>query len=281
MTPARFDYLRAETVDEALAALAAHGDEAALLAGGQSLVPMLCFRLAQPGVVVDIGGLDGLSGVAAEKGVLRLGALVRHRTVEHDPVIARAAPLLAEAARWVATPTVRNAGTLGGALALGDPAAEYPAIALALGARMHLASAAGTRVVEAERFFLGAMDTALAPDEMLVEVEFDAAAPGDRFGFHEIAERRGDYALAGAAVAWRADGDLRVAVFGAGDSTFLAGSAGAVLASAPPEAWDTDLLEAASEAARSDLAGSAQDAVRARLAGVAVARAARHLAEAA
>lgn len=281
MTPAPFEYIRAETVEEALAALAEHGEEAAVLAGGQSLVPMLAMRLARPSVVIDIGGLAGLDNVTHEGKAVSVGALVRHRRMELDAEIARALPVFAEAARWVATPAVRNAGTVGGALALGDPAAEYPAVALALEARLRLASARGERRVDAANFFLGAMETAAASDELLLGVEIEAAAPDDGFGFCEIAERRGDYALAGAVVVRRTGtgARVRVAVFGAGEVACMAEGAAGILSDVPPSAWDARHLEAVKDAARSDLGDLALDAFHARLAGVAVARAARQLAE--
>ncbi len=284
MTPAPFEYIRAETVEEALAALAEYGDEAAILAGGQSLVPMLAMRLARPAVVIDIGSLAGLDHVARDDRAVSVGALVRHRRMELDAEIARALPVFAEAARFVATPAIRNAGTVGGALALGDPAAEYPAVALALEARLRLASTRGERCVDAADFFIGAMETAAAPDELLIGIEIDAAAPGDGFGFYEIAERRGDYALAGAVIVRRAEtgtagARVRVAIFGAGEVACLAEGAAAILSDAPAPAWDAGLLQAVKDATRDDLRDLALDAFHARLAGVAVARAARQLAE--
>ena len=132
MTPAPFSYLRAESTEEALCALAQYGDDVAVLAGGQSLVPMLAMRLARPAMIVDIGRLTDLADVTSEGSTMCLGALVRHRHIEKDSGLARHLPLFSEAAKWVATPAVRNAGTIGGALALGDPAAEYPAVAMAL-----------------------------------------------------------------------------------------------------------------------------------------------------
>jgi aerobic carbon-monoxide dehydrogenase medium subunit len=276
MTPAPFDYLRAESVAQVLEALAGHGGEATVLAGGQSLVPMLAMRLARPSLIVDIGGLPGLDGIEVEGEVVRLGALVRHRVLERDGTVARHLPLLATAARWVATPAIRNAGTLGGALALGDPAAEYPAVAVALGARLRLVSLAGERMVEAPDFFLGAMETDIRPGELLLSAEFPAAAPGDGHGFAEIAQRRGDYALAGAALS-RRGGAVRIALFGVADATLSCKEAGRVLSAAPPDAWDDRLLEDARAAVLDEIAPQATDPLRVRLAGVAVQRAARDL----
>lgn len=275
MTPAPFDYLRAESLAEALEALAV--GEATVLAGGQSLVPMLAMRLARPSLIVDIGGLSGLEEIKVEDEFVRFGALVRHRVLERDGTVERHVPMLAAAARWVATPAIRNVGTLGGALALGDPAAEYPAVALALGARLRLVSLAGERIVPASEFFLGAIETDIRPGELLVSVEVPAAAPGDGFGFAEIAERRGDYALAGAALSRRADG-VQIAVFGVADATITCDDAAGILASVPPAEWDDALLEMVRPAVLEAVAPLAADAMRARLAGVAVLRAARDLA---
>ncbi|MGP1356444.1 FAD binding domain-containing protein [Roseicyclus sp.] len=274
MTPAAFDYLRAESLAQALEALAARGGEATVLAGGQSLVPMLAMRLARPSRIVDIGGLRGLDSIEVAGGVVRLGALVRHRVLERDATVARHLPLLATAAGWVATPAIRNAGTLGGALALGDPAAEYPAVAVALGARLRLVSLAGERWAAASDFFHGAMETDIRPGELLVSAEFPAAAPGDGHGFAEIAERRGDYALAGAALS-RRGGAVRIALFGVADATLSCEAAARVLSDEPPAAWDDALLEAVCAAVLDEIAPQAADPLRARLAGVAVLRAAR------
>lgn len=282
MTPAAFAYLRPNSLPEALAALSEHGDEASLLAGGQSLVPMMMLRMARPGVVIDLGGLRGeagLDGLAAAEGAIRLGALTRHRWLEQDPQVARHVPALAHAAGWVATPAIRNAGTLGGALALADAAAEYPAVVLALAGHLHLASARGTRRVAAEDFFLGPMQTDAAPEEMLLALEIAAdAATG--FGFCEIAERRGDYALAGAVVVRGPGlpGGVRVAVFGATEATCLAPDAARLLAEAPPGDWSDARLDAVAAAARAELADLALDPWRLRQAGVAVRRAAQDLA---
>jgi carbon-monoxide dehydrogenase medium subunit len=277
MTPAPFGYLRAESLEQALDILAERGGEAAVLAGGQSLVPMLAMRLARPSLVLDIGSIPGLDGIEVAEDLVRLGALVRHRVVERDATIARHLPLLATAARWVATPAIRNAGSLGGALALGDPAAEYPAVAIALEARLRLVSRAGDRVVPAAEFFLRAMETDIRPGELLVSVEARAAGPGDGFGFAEIVERRGDYALAGAAMVRRADGDVRLALFGVADVTVSCGAAATVLASAPPSLWDDALLEEVRAAVLREVAPLTADPLRVRLAGVAALRAARDL----
>lgn len=280
MTPAPFDYLRPESLEEALACLAENGDDAAVMAGGQSLVPMLALRLARPAVVVDIGGLPGLDGIAQEDETVWLGPLLRHRVLERDGRVARAVPLLARAAGWVATPAIRNAGTLGGALALGDPAAEYPAVALALGARLRLISGAGMREVAAHDFFLGAMETAIEPGELLAAVGCAAPRPDDLFGFAEIAQRRGDYAMAGAALARRGgpDGGLLLALFGVAGMPVLIVTATAGLARRDPASWDDDLLRAFGADVAREVAEIATAPFKTRLAGVAAMRAARDLA---
>jgi carbon-monoxide dehydrogenase medium subunit len=279
VTPAPFDYRRAESREAALETLAAYGDEAVVLAGGQSLVPMLAMRLARPSVVVDITGLVDLDCMVSDGGAVRLGALLSHRFLERDPAVAQDLPLFAAAAKWVATPAIRNAGTLGGALALGDPAAEYPAVAMALDAQIRIASLAGERLIPAREFFLGAMVTAAAPGDLLLGIEVDAAAPGDGFGFAEIAERRGDYALAGAAVARRAaeGGRVRVALFAVSDTPVLAEGGSRIFGATPPASWDAELMAEVEAAVQGDLVDVALDPLRARLAGVAVARAARDL----
>jgi len=200
MKPAPFRYVAAESLQQALAAKAAGGDEARFLAGGQSLVPAMNFRLARPSMLVDINPLFELDYVRAAGGAgLRIGALTRHRTLERDPLVAQHAPLVAEAVRQVAHPQIRNRGTLGGNLAHADPASELPAVMLALGARFRARSARGERWIEAADFFRGPLSTALGPEEMLVEIALPALAPRSGTCFLEVARRRGDYALLGVA----------------------------------------------------------------------------------
>jgi carbon-monoxide dehydrogenase medium subunit len=195
--PAAFAYVAPETVEEALAVLAQHGDEAKPLAGGQSLVPVLNFRLARPAVLVDLNRIRSLSGITADNSALRIGAMTRQRAVERHDDVGRKAPLLAESLGFVAHPQIRNRGTFGGSLAHADPAAEMPAIALALGARMRLRRGAQERWLGASDFFTGLFSTALAPDELLVEVEIPALPARTGTSFQEVARRHGDYALLG------------------------------------------------------------------------------------
>jgi carbon-monoxide dehydrogenase medium subunit len=208
MKPAPFRYVAAESLGQALTAKAAGGDDARFLAGGQSLVPAMNFRLARPTMLIDINPLRELDFVrVAGDGGLRIGALARHRTLERDPLVAKHAPLVAEAVRHVAHPQIRNRGTLGGNLAHADPASELPAVMLALGARFRARSARGERWIEAGAFFRGPLATALGPEEMLVEIALPALPPRSGTCFLEVARRRGDYALLGvAAVVTLGDG---------------------------------------------------------------------------
>lgn len=209
MKPAPFGYLAPASRQEALDALRRYGPEAKLLAGGQSLVPLLAMRLARPAVLIDLNRVPDLDYVRPARGGLAIGAMTRQRTAEHDPRIHERLPLLREAVRWVGHPQIRNRGTIGGSLAHADPAAELPAAASVLGATFVLASAGGERVVDTGEFFTGYLSTAIEPDEMLVEVRFPAPPAGAGWAFAEIARRHGDFALAGVAVMLRGDADGR------------------------------------------------------------------------
>lgn len=238
MKPAPFEYHRPDSVDEALALLAEHGYDAKLLAGGQSLVPAMNFRLAQPAVLVDLNRVGGLDGIEEADGALRMGAMVRQRAAERSPAVAARAPLLAEALAHVAHPQIRARGTVGGSLAHADPAAELPAVMLALGARFLLRSPEGERSIEAADFYTGLFGTALEPEEILVAVEIPAAAPGTGTAFAELSRRHGDFALAGVAASLTVDGDgrctaARVALFGVADGPVLAEGAAAALLGEP------------------------------------------------
>jgi carbon-monoxide dehydrogenase medium subunit len=216
-----FGYARPSSRGEALALLARHGGEARVLAGGQSLMPILNMRLAAPALLVDINGIADLTGITLEGDTLRIGALTRHREVAESSLVREHLPLVAEAMGHVAHWAVRNRGTFGGSLAMADPAAEMPACCLALDARMVLESAGGRRVVPAEEFFEGIFETALRPEELLVAVELPIPGPSWRAGFAEFARRHGDFALAGCAALAQVEGgalrDLRLVMFGAGD----------------------------------------------------------------
>ena len=204
MKAAPFAYAKPSTVAQALELLERHGDDARVLAGGQSLLPSLNMRLSSPSLLVDIGALDELGGIAVLDGHLRIGALVTHAALQRSAEVAKHVPLLAQAVPHVAHPAIRNRGTLGGSLALADPAAEYPACAVALDARIVLRSRKGERRVRAVEFFKGLFETDLRPGEILAAAEFPLAKPGDASVFLELARRHGDYAIVGLA-AWRGE----------------------------------------------------------------------------
>jgi aerobic carbon-monoxide dehydrogenase medium subunit len=200
MKPAPFKYIAATSLEHALSLKAEHGDDAKFLAGGQSLMPTMNFRLAQPAVLIDINGIDGGAGIRpGDAGHSRIGALTRYRALERDTAFARAFPLIAEALPHIAHPQIRNRGTIGGNLSHADPASELPAIAVALQARFHVQAAKQERWVEAPNFFVGALTTDLQPDEMLVEIELPLLRPRTGCCFMEIARRRGDFAIVGVA----------------------------------------------------------------------------------
>jgi CO/xanthine dehydrogenase FAD-binding subunit len=238
--PAPFEYHRPATVDEVTGLLAQHGYEAKLLAGGQSLVPAMNFRLAQPAVLIDLERVAGLAELGDGDGVLRMGAMTRQRACERSPAVARGAPLLVETLPFIAHPQIRNRGTVGGSIAHADPAAEIPAVMLALDARFHLRGPAGARTVSAGEFFTGLFGTALEPDELLTDVEIPAPAPGSGWAFGEVSRRHGDYALAGVAAvvtldaAGRCSG-ARVSLLSVGDGPVLAGVEAALIGAEPTE----------------------------------------------
>ena len=208
-----FDYFAPRSVDEALALLREHGDEAKVLAGGQSLIPILALRLAHPAVLIDIGGIEAL-GELTLNGALTIGAAVTQRRAERSTAVASASPLMAETLPQIAHPQIRNRGTVGGSVAHADPAAELPAVMLALDAVMTISGAAGTRSVAASDFFRSYLETAIAPDELLIDIRVPVAATaGTGSAFQEISRRHGDFALAGVAtqVALAADGRVRSA----------------------------------------------------------------------
>jgi carbon-monoxide dehydrogenase medium subunit len=200
MKPAPFEYLAPDSLDAALEALARHGWDAKLLAGGQSLVPVMNFRLAQPAVLIDLNRIGELSQIRLDpEGGLRIGAMTRQRRLERDSEIVRLAPLLGEAVPFIAHPQIRNRGTLGGSLAHADSRAELPAVAVALRARLRLQRTGGERWVEARDFFAGLLTTVLEPDEILTEVALPPSPPGSGWAFQEVARRHGDYAQVGLA----------------------------------------------------------------------------------
>lgn len=221
-----FAYIRASSLGEVYGLLKAHGDSAKLLAGGQSLLAALNMRLSSPELLIDITRLPGLSGIAVRDGTVTIGALTTHAAIERSPEIRRHLPLLAQAAPHIAHAAIRNVGTLGGSLALADPAAEWPACCVALDAQFVIGGKTGTRRVAAREFFKGLYATALRPGEVLTHVEIPIIGPEYRSAFVELAQRRGDYAIVGlAAVAKVARGalsDLRLAFLGVGSASVLA-----------------------------------------------------------
>jgi aerobic carbon-monoxide dehydrogenase medium subunit len=236
MKPAPFKYVAARTLEQALALKAEHRDEARFLAGGQSLVPTMNFRLTQPAILIDINLLSQCAGIRhSGRDTLRIGALSRYRALERDPEIARKLPLVHEALPHIGHPQIRNRGTIGGNLAHADPASEMPAIALALAGRMRALSRRGERWIAAPDFFTGALSTSLEPDEMLIEIELPVAVPGSGSCFMEVARRRGDFALIGVACTVRLDeqgrcAEARIALCNAGETAVFARDASKSLA---------------------------------------------------
>jgi carbon-monoxide dehydrogenase medium subunit len=229
MKASAFSYARATSVVNALQLLAAHGDGAKLLSGGQSLMPAMNLRLISPELIVDIGGLAELRGIIVTGDVVRIGALTRHVDLLRSPEIVAHAPLLTAAVAHVAHPAIRNRGTIGGSLAHADPASELPACMLALDATIIVLGEAGERQIAAEDFFTGIYQTALSPQELLIAVELPVARKNSAHFFFEFARRQGDYAIAGlAAQALPQDGvfaELRLAFFAVGDRPVLASAA--------------------------------------------------------
>jgi carbon-monoxide dehydrogenase medium subunit len=249
MKPVAFDYLAAQTLDEALAALARAGGDGKILAGGQSLVPMLNFRLVRPSILIDINRIRDLDYIDATGGVVRIGALTRHHSLETSPVIKRDLPPMTAAMQHVAHLAVRNRGTIGGSLSHADPAAELPMMAVLLDAKIAICSLKGRRVADACRFFRGSLTTDLKGDEMVTHVEFPGLLPNTGWAFEEMAPRAGDFALAavGATMSARegkAD-RVRIGMMGVGETPLRAWEAESLLAG---KAIDAQALEAAASA---------------------------------
>jgi carbon-monoxide dehydrogenase medium subunit len=235
-----FSYEAPATVAEATALLAEHQDEASLLAGGQSLIPLLALRLARPAVLVDINGLDELSGVSVMDGQVVVGAMTREYMAEESETVAATLPLLASALPLIGHEAIRSRGTIGGSLAHADPAAELPAVARALDAEFVVRSQSGERVIPAAEWFEGYLTTARRPDEIIVEVRFPVAEPGTGVAFQEVARRHGDFAMVGLATSLTlADGaitDARLAFSGVADIPVRAPEAESLLVGQQPTA---------------------------------------------
>ena len=253
MKPAPFEYFSPRTLDDALSLLAQYGGDAKPLAGGQSLIPAMNFRLATPAVLVDLNAIDGLSGITEHEGALSIGGMTRQRVLERSAAVARHAPLVAAAMPFVAHAAIRTRGTLGGSLAHADPAAELPAVMLALDAQFTLQRREGARVVSAADFFLGLFTTALEPGELLVRVDLPGMPPRSGVAFQEISRRHGDFALAGAAALVSLDDAghctrARIALFSLSDRPVLAGHAATALVGHQPSAAAIDAAAAAAVA---------------------------------
>ena len=254
MKAPKFNYIRADDIDQILALLSLHGEDARILAGGQSLMPTLNMRLSQPEVLIDINRLDALKGISVKDGLVRIGALARHAEVAGSDIIAEHLPLIAEAMSHVAHVAVRNRGTFGGSVALADPAAEMPACALALGATFVLQGVNGRREVAADDYFLGLYETVRKPDELLVETFIPAEPAGTVSVFLELAQRHGDFAMAGIACVAKIDGDriidARLVYFGSEDKPTLANK---TIAAISGKTWSDATHDDAIAALASDL----------------------------
>jgi CO/xanthine dehydrogenase FAD-binding subunit len=255
MKPAPFEYHQARSLPEALALLADHAGDAKPLAGGQSLIPAMNFRLAAPAVLVDLNGVGELAYIQDAADGLHIGAMTRHIQVERSPVIASRAPLLAETMPFVAHAAIRARGTIGGSLAHADPAAELPALMVAMDARFRVQNRERSRVIAATDFFTGLFSTSLEPGELLTEIAISTPTGHARgSAFLEFSRRRGDFALAGVAVTVAIDAqgtcvDARIGLFGVGDRPLLASQAAASLMGQEPSA---DAVRAAAHTAATD-----------------------------
>jgi len=230
MIPASFDYVRAASVDEAVAALTEHGDDAKLLAGGHSLLPLMRLRLATPAVLVDIGRVSDLSYVSEEPGGdIRIGALTRHHDLAGSELLRERAPLLAAVAGQIGDPQVRHRGTIGGSVAHGDPASDLPAALLALRATLVARGPSGERSIPADDFFTGFLETALAADEVLTEIRVPALMPGTGWGFEKFNRRAQDWAIVAVAAVFN-DGTPGVGLVNMGATPLRAAGVESALA---------------------------------------------------
>ncbi|MCP4616758.1 MAG: xanthine dehydrogenase family protein subunit M [Bradyrhizobium sp.] len=221
MKPTRFDYVSPATVEAAIEALVASNGEGKVLAGGQSLLPLLNFRMVRPSVLVDLNRIEGLSYIEDRGDRIAIGALTRHRDIEHSPLVASRLPVMSAAMRHVAHLAIRNRGTIGGSLSHADPAAELPMLSTFYGASISVHGPNGRRTIEAEDFFVDALTNCLEPDEIVVQIEFPIL-DHDGWAFEEVARRFGDFALASIAVSVRRGSsrleDARIAVMGVADT---------------------------------------------------------------
>jgi carbon-monoxide dehydrogenase medium subunit len=249
MKPAPFEYFCPDSIDQALDLLSEHGDEARILAGGQSLVPAMNFRIQQPAVLIDINRVPDLDYILEEENVLRIGAMTRERQLEFSDLLSQQAPLLHESVPFIAHPQIRNRGTIGGSLVNADPAAELPALMLALNARLKVRNNSQERWIEAPEFFIGMFTTALEADEILLEIALPVMAERTGWSFMEVAPRSGDYALMGVAalVTMGEDGKCegaKLVYLNAGDGPLEAKEAANILLG---EKISDDLIQSAAE----------------------------------
>ncbi len=252
MKPAPFTYFAPKNLDETLSLLEKYNGEAKVLAGGQSLVPLMNFRLLRPSYLLDINGLKDLSGLEVADGRLFLGAMVRQGEIEHSPEVERQLPILTEAIRYVAHPAIRNRGTIGGSLVHADPAAELPMVALALDAELQLKSRTGNRSLKIDEFYLGYLTTSIGPNELLIKVSFAIPTAGTGWSFFEYARRHGDFAIVAVAVLLTLDGAgktsfVRIALGGVGPAPTRSQAAEQLLMGKKPS--ETLFREAAAAAA--------------------------------
>jgi CO/xanthine dehydrogenase FAD-binding subunit len=279
LKPPPFIYFAPDTLDEALELLQEHGDEAKVLAGGQSLVPLLALRLARPTVLVDLNRIPGMSDISASNGSVIFGAMARERQAERSELVRQRVPLLADAIPLIGHVAIRTRGTVGGSLAHADPAAELPAVALALDATLSVRSAAeGARTIAASDFFEGFLSTSLHPDEVVTQITFPAARPGTGTSFMEAARRHGDFAIVGAGCSITLEAgvvsDARVVLIGVAQTALRRSEAEGQLIGSSADAASVAAAAAAAAAdlePASDLHGTS--AYRRHVAGVMVRRA--------
>ena len=257
MKPAPFEYYAPNTIEEALSLLAQHGYDAKPLAGGQSLIPMMNFRLAQPAILVDLNNIKELAYIKADgNGGVSIGAMTRHKTTGSDQTIANQVPLVHEAIPSIGTPQVRTRGTFGGSISHADPSAELVAISVALNGRFKVRSQSGERWVPAGEFFVGSFTSVLEPQEMLVEINLPKRVPGMGWSLKEVARRHNDFALMGLAAVIKLDKngsceDVKLVLMSAGDRPMLAEQAALILKG---QKLNADLFrEAAEKAAEADI----------------------------
>jgi CO/xanthine dehydrogenase FAD-binding subunit len=278
MKPAAFEYVVANSIEQAVAALAQAGGDAKILAGGQSLVPMLNFRLLRPAILVDINRIPGLSFIEDAGDAVKIGALTRHHQIETSPVIAKHFPVLSCAMTHVAHLAIRNRGTIGGSLSHADPAAELPMMALLLDAELHIVSDKGIRTRKARGFFRDALIVDLAEDELLTEIHVPKLPPQTGWGFDEVARRAGDFALAAVAATVSVSGgamkEARIALTGVGQTPVRASEAEALLVGQKLEAkLVARVIEAVRAAIKPETDLHASSDYRRQLAGTLVGRA--------